>query len=152
MHVNRHMRGRRAHDGDVKCSRGVTLRASSFATAGSFSALRPKMPVTAPVMSDSFCLNLTTLPEQQRRTIQHELMIWAKDTVNRAMHIAAYSVSGAEALRKQVIEQTASPKIYSTSANCKAANLFCKLQGSRSRGVSEQLISEVSEFVAMQAV
>lgn len=43
-----------------------TFRASSLATAGSFSALRPKRPVTAPVMSDSFCLNLTTLPAGKR--------------------------------------------------------------------------------------
>lgn len=41
---------------------GKTLRASSLATAGSFSAFRPNMPLTAPVTSDSFCLSRTTLP------------------------------------------------------------------------------------------
>ena len=46
-----------------------TFRASSFATAGSFSALRPKRPVTAPVMSDNFCLNLTTLPAEEKRKV-----------------------------------------------------------------------------------
>lgn len=40
----------------------LTLTASSFATAGSFSCLRPKSLPTAPVTSASFCFSRTILP------------------------------------------------------------------------------------------